>query len=231
MNQPDRHLERCLHVDAKVIGGGTKILGGLRRAGGPLSLAILLRLLGPQMGNREQMDFWTVGLGQVFLGVLAGADAHLHVRLARADPDFAKENVRDRNPVFGRGVLNHDLVGPASRLGRQLGSPAAVATGLHAHGRGIELDDHFFVGLGRAPDRVFDAPLQDHVVGKNHRQPNLRPRGGGETGQTQHRGQHDRRETIRGCMTRGCITRRWTIHDARFSEVRVGSQAFFERGC
>ena len=83
---------------AEIVGGGREpapaALGdGLRGTEIPIGLDVRLWFSAEFFGNLEETDLWMIGCGDLRFWVEAETDAHFHIRLPRAEPDFADEHV------------------------------------------------------------------------------------------------------------------------------------------
>ena len=101
----------------------------------------------------------------LLLALLAHRQPHLHVRLARADPYLADEDVVQLDLVL---AADGHVVGLAIGLhGRQHHLPIALGVGLGRGRRLVELDRDLFAGIGPAPDGQRPVALQHHVAAKH----------------------------------------------------------------
>ena len=112
-----------------------------------------------------------IGGGDFLLGIQTGSDAHLHVGLPGAQPDFADEHVLKFNGV---GAGNSQHVGPASGSLRQRHLPLSGGVGPGAGNLITELHRDLLSGISPAPDRQRHVPLQYHVTAENRGQTNIR---------------------------------------------------------
>ena len=119
-------------------------------------------------------DVRVVGGGPLFGGVQAAVDGHLHVRLARAEPHLADEDVLEGERVLPRHGHGQR---PAGLQRRQRDAPLAVIAGFRRHGRGVaELHFDPLPGIGPAPDLDVLLLLQNHVAAEDVRHPHIRMR-------------------------------------------------------
>src|SRR5207253_7106008 len=93
-----------------------------------------------------------------------------HVRLSAANPHFANDDVADIDLVF---ALDGQCVGSASLLTWQFDHPFAVPGG-RGNRFSAKRDGDFFAVVGPAPNQEAHALLQNHVVGKQAGQPDVR---------------------------------------------------------
>ena len=124
----------------------------------------------------EKANIGIVGIRDFFLGVETVIDAEFHVRLTRAQPDFANENVFNFDASWLRSVsswiasrnLNDSRL---KRSGHRAEVEQPLAVG--SCNRGVFLirkfDRYRFASVSPTPNRHRLFALQDHVVSKNIR--------------------------------------------------------------
>ncbi|AAK25017.1 hypothetical protein CC_3055 [Caulobacter vibrioides CB15] len=199
VDQAQRDLPRLLQLAGEVEAAGRE--GADRVLVGRLPGGRFLEVLGGRAGvgllDRGHAD-GVVGRAVVDLvpGVARGGDLHLHVRLARAQPDIADQDVGRAG--LGRGGGGGDGVGAAGGRGREVHAPGAVGTGLGGQGLAGEGRGDGLARLGGSEHRQGPVALDDGVVGEQAVQKGLGAGGRGEGG-----GQQDRRETAHGLLP-GC---------------------------
>ena len=132
-------------------------------------------------------------LGRDFLGIeiVRALHGHRHVRLARAEPDFAHEDIFHLELM---SVLTRD--GERARFGGglkgvELKHPLAVRVGGGGLGLPSEGDGHGFARIGPTPDGHRLLALEDHVVGDRRGQAEA---GSEEGGAADEDGQQDEQE-------------------------------------
>ena len=99
------------------------------------------------------------------LGVGAAAQRHLHVRLARAEPYLADENVLHHDGGFASlAAGDGHLERAAGFEPGQARRPLAAGVSGREPGLAVELDGDLLGGIGYTPDGHRHAALQHHVI-------------------------------------------------------------------
>ena len=150
----------------------TAICHGLRRAHLPLRVDVRLRIGRPAVGHHQQADTRVIRRRNLLLAVLAGADAHLHIRLPGADPHFTNEYIRERQLVRA-GNRHHMRASCLHR--RQHRDPLSALIRLGFPFLRSDLDRHLLLGTRPSPHHDRSVPLQHHVVAEHVRNPYVRP--------------------------------------------------------
>ena len=156
MDQPHRHLEVLVHLPAEVIHDRGELGDRFRRADNPPGVDVL-------DGNRcrlprdvEQPDLRKLRRRDLCVRVVRLPDRPLHVRLARADPHVADEDVGNGDRVgAGDGHLGggpgRERLQPqfpsAQRIGHRLSGPAAIGDRDGLARQGLAEDAHGHVAL------------------------------------------------------------------------------------
>ena len=178
LDQADGHVEVPVQLLAEEIARRREVGHVLRRADLPAAVAHLR--VGERRGAGRVVDMQqtdvpvAVGLLQLPLHVRhAVGHAHLHVRLSRADPHLADEDVLQ---LDGPAVRNRHRVGTARRGGLHGRRPAArgIGRGLVAAAVPRSSDPHGAARCGLAPEFHVAPLLQHHVVGKDGGQLHVR---------------------------------------------------------
>ncbi len=116
-------------------------------------------------GHIEEADLRVIRGGDLLLGIQRLGHGPLHVGLARADPDFAEEDIVESDrvlPLHGHGV------GLAVRLqGRKVDPPLSVGTSFGGAALAGKLNRDFLSCRRRSPNPNQFLLLQDHVVAKD----------------------------------------------------------------
>ena len=192
----DRNLQHALEVLGEEIGRGAGVCNRLGLVDFPsFGRYGVLRSGHGLAGDLDHADR-RGGLGvddEIFaaLGGLAAIpfDRHLHVGLAGAEPDFADQDIVDRQFL---SVGNDDVVGTACGRGGDAGKPfARFGIGLDGDlGPGpAGTDGDFLAGSRRAPEGGVGLLLQDHVVTEEVGQLHLG--GSGSAQQGERKGEED----------------------------------------
>ena len=166
---------------AEEIEGGGKSRDGVGRADDPAAAADGLRGVGVGGIFFVVADEREGGGGFLLLEILGAVHGHRHVGLAGAEPDFADEDVLERDGVVG-------LDGEGLRVGGdgEVGEgdlPFAVVGGGGGLGLAGECDGDFLAGRGDAPNGDAGAALQHHVVGEDGGERYIGPGGQGAGGE------------------------------------------------
>ena len=169
-----------MELTAEEVADGGEIWSRFGSAELPFALKIILRLLGADVGHGDEADFWELGGFGFEVAVVGLADFPLHVGLAGANPDFADEHI-----LYGQLILAGDgeRVRPADgeRVERDL--PFAFVVGLGGVPLAGDRDDHVLGWISPAPNAVFLALLEDHVVGEDGREADIGEGGDGPEGE------------------------------------------------
>ena len=97
-DQANGHFQFLVQIAAEEVAGGGKSAPtagtqGLRAAHSPIRGDILGGLAGSLFGDPEESDAGIIGGSDFRLAVFGRADAHLHVRLTRANPNLADQDI------------------------------------------------------------------------------------------------------------------------------------------
>ena len=193
VDQPEGHLEFAMQVAAKEVERGGESRHGPGRADLPFGLHdVRLRRAGRRARHRVQPDIRVVGGGGLLLRTDAPGNGHLHVRLPRADPDFAHGDVG-----VGEGVLlapHRQRQAGAHFHGGQIDAPFALGGG---GGGGLLLaegDGDLLIRARPTPHGQLAALLEHHVRpedgGGAHVGDEAGGGGGEEEAQTRHGSHH-----------------------------------------
>ena len=188
MDQADGNIEILEQLAAEEVAGRRETADRLRAALDPAAVEVVLRRGTAAGGNADQADLGIIGRGDFFLGPADAADRHLHVRLARTDPNLADEHVFQRDRVLaGDG----ERMGTADRHGIEFDNPLA-RLGVGRGGLALIADFHrdLLALIGPTPDGHGNVALQDGVVGEHGRQPHV---GHQRPGENQQRTESDRK--------------------------------------
>ena len=163
MDQPDRHAKLTLKLAAEEVADGRESPRGLGRANLPRGLDDAGGLEGDLLGHAQEADSRIIGRRDLVPAVPGRPEGPLHVRLARADPDVADEDVLDLDRLRAG---HREGVGPSRRVGAEPGQPfpLGVRGGLDRLAGQRHLDP--LTGLGPAPDGYRRVPLEDDMVGE-----------------------------------------------------------------
>ncbi len=207
VNQPHRHPQLLVQLPPKVIRAGGKPAPAafghcFRRARLPGPLNVVLRLRLPALGHLQQPDAGIIGRGNLLLCVPGHPDAHLHVRLSRAQPHLADHHILELDRA---GAAHRQGVGAAGLHGGQHRLPFAALVGLDLLAAGRERDRDLLVRLRPSPDHQRLILLQHHVARKHLRQPHFRPRRPRNTARG-HEAQHHRtHRPTKSCSSHSCF--------------------------
>jgi len=132
---------------------------------------------------RDVPDFRKLcGIG-FCLRVIHTADRQFHVRLARADPDFANKDVRELDFVF---AFDCKLRRRAARFKRfECHLPRAVLAGSGFLGLVSEFDGDIFTRIRRAPNGHWFIALKNEVIAEKRGQFDVRVRSARQSGEKQ----------------------------------------------
>ena len=208
VDQADGDADFLMDLATKEIEDGGEATDVVGRASAPCTFAFGGRGGGVGRGFLVMTDQRVVRSGLLGVEVIRGLDGHRHVRLARAEPDFAHEYVfyfelmsflagHDECPRFGGGLEGIELEHP-------------LAVGIRGGGLGLasEGDGHGLARIGPTPDGHGLLALENHVVGDRRGQAEA---GGKEGRATDQDGQQDGKEA------RGA-------HAYLTSEIRLGCE-------
>jgi hypothetical protein len=113
--------------------------------------------------------FGILFFGRKIIGLL---DRPFHIRLPRAKPDLADQNIPDRQISRARRNRQLERTARFERCEFDRPFPAGVRlSGLRLAG---QCDRHAFARFRPTPHRNRFLALQDHVIGKNPGEPHLR---------------------------------------------------------
>src|SRR5262249_20972141 len=168
VDQPDRHAQLLLNARTEVVQRGREPADRVRLARLPRRLDVLRWLVGLDLWDVEQPNLRGIGSGDGLFRTVRGGERPLHVRLARANPDLANEDVFQLDLVL---ATDRQPVRLAIGLhGRQRHLPAPLGVGLCTGLVLAELHGHVLARIGPAPDRQRLVALQDHVTADHARQ-------------------------------------------------------------
>ena len=174
-DQAGRHAKFLVQVSAEVVGPRREAGHGRRTALVPGPLPVCLWILGRFAGHGEQPNLGIVRGCDLLVVVLARLDAPPHVRLARADPDFADQYVLQRQRIprrTGDGYFER-----LTRLEFCQGHPPStsfVVAGLGRQRLPGQGNGDLFTRIGPALNRHGPALLQHHCY--RQRRPTTAPR-------------------------------------------------------
>ncbi len=202
VDQADRHLQLAVELTTEEVARGAEAapqaLGhGVGVAGQPRQVGGVGRLLGDLARHGQQADVGVFGLLDLVI-VVAGADAHLHVRLAGADPHVAHQDVGDRH---GDRTGDRHGVGTAGRERADLHRPTPIGRGGGRALRTVHRHRDHAAGRRPAPHRHRHVALQHGVVAEQRVQEGAvvlvldRAEAGGERGGEGEQGQERGAET------------------------------------
>ena len=104
-----------------------------------------------------------IGCGDLRFWVEAETDAHFHIRLPRAEPDFADEHVLQFNAI---GACHRQHMGATGLGWWQFHLPLALCIGTGTVDLTKKFDDDLLARLSPAPDGQGAIALQYHVIAK-----------------------------------------------------------------
>lgn len=100
-DQADGHVEFAHEVAGKIVSDSRKRPGGVGRSDLPaIAGHIVLRMLGWLAGNFDVANARVLGVGYFLFGISGFFYCPFHVRLTRAEPDFADEDVFVGDGIF-----------------------------------------------------------------------------------------------------------------------------------
>ena len=177
MDQSDRHIEIPIEIATEEIGDRGKLPGRLGRAFGPRAMRVRKGFHSGLARHVEEADPREICR---LNGRLAGrrtGEGELHVRLSRANPNIADEDVRNRHDVV---TAHFQRERTASREGLEMDHPRS------AGGRRLEflpahLNGDLLPIAGAPPDRDLATALQHGPGGKQGIRCHLGPQWGGES--------------------------------------------------
>ncbi len=177
VDESDGHLKTLVQLAAEEVADRRERRGLLRRRDDPAAFHVFERLTGGLLRDGEEVYEGVVGRGRLFRAVLGVGERPLHVRLTRADPDLADEDVLEGERVAPR----HGQLEGAARLVRpHVDLPAAARVGDGRRCVPAERDGHALARLGPAPDARLAPLLHDHVVADDRRHAHVGARRAGE---------------------------------------------------
>ena len=128
VDQADRHIELIVQLAAKEIADGRKALRRFRRANFPLAVEILDRRLAARLLHAHETNLRMIGGRNFQVAVRRQRQRPLHIRLARAEPHFADEDVVHLQPILA--AFDDQLQRLADRQRLERHAPIALVVGL-----------------------------------------------------------------------------------------------------
>ena len=173
-DESDGRLQLLVEMPPEEIEHGREVRHRLRRAGRPPRVHVPLRHAAQDVRHEEQANLRVLGLSDLPKAVGRGPHAPLHVRLARADPDLADQDVVQRKRV---GSLDRHLVGAAGLHLGKLDLPLAALVGCRLLVVSRERHGDLLTRFRPAPDLHRHVLLEDHVASDHARQRHVGRRG------------------------------------------------------
>ena len=145
--------------------------GRFRRADVPGAVDVEAGRIACLVDRSKDPEEGMVGVFDELVAVVTSLDAHLHVALPGAEPDFADKDVVELYFFAGGSFDRHGLRFESLCERSEPKHPVAVLIGGRLNSLILEYDGHFGALLAKAPDGNRLSLLQDHVVAYNFRQP------------------------------------------------------------
>src|ERR1041384_3899594 len=163
-----------MQLAAEEIESGGETAHGVRCAEDPCALALGLR--GVRAGRLllEHADERELRRGLLQFEILRAIDGHRHVRLSRAEPDFADEHILDGDGVLPLHLKRRDL---ARLEPGKFHHPFTVRAGLGGFALTGYADGDLLARVGPTPNRHGGIPLKDQVIGEYGGQFHVRAHG------------------------------------------------------
>ena len=161
-----------MNLPSEKVRHGGEVADCRRRALRPIAIEndVVLRHDRGNFLDMEQADVWIFRRGNLVFRIGGLRHRPFHIRLTRRHPDFANEDIFQRNLVL---APDQQFVRPTRRHLLEFDGPLAIHTGFR---RGLivaERDRYVLTCVGRAPDRQRYFLLQDHVACNDLRQRNV----------------------------------------------------------
>ena len=145
--------------------------GRFRRADGPFGVDVEAGRVAGLVDCGQDPKEGVVGVFDELVAVVAGLDAHLHVALPGAEPDFADKDVVYFYLFAGGSFDRQGLRFESLRERSESDLPGTVFVSSRFNSLLLENDGHLGARFRETPDGDRLSLLQDHVVADYFRQP------------------------------------------------------------